>query len=272
MSEEVQESSETTDSTPATEESAPQAEPNGAESQAAAPEETPEEKPAPFHEHPRFKEIIDQNRNFKEQLELSKGAAEKYQQDLVRLQTQMEMLREQSKPKIEPIKDKFLADLEKIDPAYSKYMETVQMQANKSAALEQRLAQFEQAQFQREAVSYFNKLLDDTKITDPMDRKIVERAVKAEVYELESQGKKLSLKDLENITKNFHAEYKASLEAREKVITAKYVQGKTQDKGTPRGATGGTAVSTGAKKLKAGDISGQAKWLADQIRAMKKEH
>jgi hypothetical protein len=61
------------------------------------------------------------------------------------------------------------------------------------------------------------------------------------------------------------------MEARERAITAKYVQTKTKD-ATPKGATGGTPKVSTSKKLAAGDISGQAKWLADQIRAMKKEH
>ena len=253
-----------TDSTSTVEESAPQAEPTDAEPTEAA-QEKQEEKLAPFHEHPRFKELIEQNRLAKEQ-------SEKYQQDFYRLQAQLEALKEQSKPKVEEVKDQFLADLEKVNPAYAKSLEPIYAAAAQAQKLEQRLAQFEQAQFAEKAVSHFNKLLDDNKITDPMDRKIMERAVRAEVYEREARGAKLTLKDLDKITNDFHAEYKATMDARERAITAKYVQAKTQDKAAPKGATGGAATTPGMKKFKAGDISGQAKWLADQVRAMKKEH
>jgi hypothetical protein len=262
--EEVTESSETPESTP-TPEPDPQPEPSGAEQQAAAPEETPkEEKPTPFHEHPRFKELIEQNRTYREQFD-------KQREEFVRLQTQMEALREASRPKPEPVKDPFLADLEKVNPEYAKSLKTIYDQASLAKQLEQRLAQFEQAQFAEKAVSHFNKLLDDRKISDPMDRKVIERAVRAEVYDLESRGQKLTLKDLEKITNDFHAEYKNAMDARERAITAKYVQQKKQDT-TPKGATGGTAKGTSVKKLAANDFQGQAKWIADQIRTMKKEH
>lgn len=262
------ESSETTDSTPTVEESESQPESTGAEQSVSAPEKAQEEKPVepPFHEHPRFQELIRERQEARQR-------EEKYQQDMYRLQAQLETLKEQSKPKVEQPKEKFLADLEAIDPSYAKYLQSVQQQAAKSEALEQRLQQFEQQQFAEKAVAHFNKLLDDSKITDPMDRKIVKYAVTQEVTARESQGQKLSLKDLDKITSDFYSEYKNTMESRERAITAKYVQTKTQDKAqAPKGATGGAAVSSVAKKLKGNDFSGQAKWLADQIRAMKKEH
>lgn len=263
--EETEVSSEQTNDSPVVEESESQPESSGAVEQEAKPEETPqEEKPAPFHEHPRFKELIEQNRSFKEQ-------SEKYQQDMYRLQAQLEALKEASKPKVEEPKDQFLADLEKVNPEYAKSLKGMYEQAALAKTLEQRLSQFEQAQFAEKAVSHFNKLLDDRKITDPMDRKVIERGVRAEVYEQESRGRKLNLKDLEKITNDFYSEYKTAMDARERAITAKYVQQKATDK-TPKGATGGIAKNPTAKKLAAGDLQGQAKWLADQLRAIKKEH
>lgn len=267
MSEDTEASSEVTDSTATVEESAPQAEATAAEpqEQEAAPEKpVQEDKPAPFHEHPRFKELIEQNRSFKEQ-------SEKYQQDMYRLQVQLESLKEASKPKVEQPKDQFLADLEKVNPAYAKSLEPIYAAAQRATELEKRLSQFEQAQFAEKAVSHFNKLLDNNKITDPFDRKIMERAVRAEVYERESRGAKLTLKDLDKITNDFHAEYKSTMEARDRANAAKYVQSKKTD-AAPKGATGGAATTPGMKKFKANDFAGQAKWVAEQIKGMKKEH
>lgn len=262
MEEEV--SSEETSDTPVTQESDSQPESTGAEQIDAAPAEPKEDKPAPFHEHPRFKELIEQTRTFKEQ-------NEQYRQEMTRLQAQMEMIREANKPKVEQPQDPFLADLEKVNPEYARSLKTIYDRSQMVEKLEQRLSQFEQADFASKAVSHFNKILDEKKISDPWDRKIIERAVRSEVYDQESRGKKLNLKDLEKITNDFHAEYKASMDARERSITAKYVKDKTGDK-TPKGATGGAAKSPTPKKLAAGDISGQAKWLAEQIKVMKKEH
>ncbi len=255
-------SSEVTDNTPVVEESASQAEPSGAEQQASAPEVKPEEKQAPFHEHPRFKELIDQNRSFKEMDAQRSQAIERMQQELY-------ALRQQAAPKKETPVDPFLADLEKVNPAYAKSLQAIYEQAGKTTQLEQRIAQYEAQQFQKEATTHFSKLLDDNKVTDPFDRKQYERAVRAEVYERESRGQKLGLKDLEKIVGEYHSEYKKTMEERERAITAKYVTAKKADS-TPKGATGGAATSSSTKKLAADDYAGQAKWLAGQIRGMKK--
>ncbi len=255
-------SSEVTDNTSVVEESAPQAESSEAETQVSAPEIKAEEKPAPFHEHPRFKELIEQNRSFKEQDSQRAQTIERMQQELY-------ALRQQATPKKEEPKDQFLADLEKVNPAYAKSLQSVYDQANKTTALEARIAQYEQQQFQKEAVSHFNSLLETNKITDPMDRKIYERAVRAEVYERESRGQKLGLKDLDKIVNEFHSEYKKAMEDRERAITAKYVTAKKADV-TPKGSTGGIASGSSTKKLAANDIAGKAKWLANEIRNMKK--
>lgn len=244
------------------EESAPQAEPVEVQAQESAEEPKQENKLPPFHEHPRFKEVIEQNRTYKTQMEQYQGALE-------RLQGQMEMLRTQNAPKTEKPIDPFLADLEKVNPAYAKSLQSVYEQAAKTQALEQRIQQYEASQFAEKAQNHFKNLLESSKIADPMDRKLYERAVRAEVYEREAKGQKLGLKDLDTIFNEFHGEYSKAMEERNRKLTASYVKEKTKDT-TPKGATGGAATTPGAKKMAAGDIAGQAKWLADQIRSMKK--
>lgn len=256
--------SEESDSSSTIEETSSQEVSTEAEAQQAAPELTPEEKLPPFHEHPRFKEVIEQNRGYKDQLSQYQGALE-------RLQQQMETLRQQAVPKKEEPKDPFLADLEKVNPAYAKSLQSVYEQAGRTAKLEQRLQQYEQQQFAEKAVGHFNNLLESNKISDPIDRKLYERSVRAEVYEREARGEKLGIKDLEKIFTEFHNEYSKAMEERSRKLTASYVQEKTKDK-APKGATGGVPSTSNSKKLAANDFSGQAKWLANQIRDMKKEH
>lgn len=244
------------------EESAPQADPVDEPKQEAS-EPKQEEKQTPFHEHPRFKELIEQNRSFKEESSMRARAIESMQREL-------DTLRQQSAPKKEAPKDQFLADLEKINPEYAKSFQSVMERAAKAEAIEQRMQQYENQQFAEKAVNHFNNLLSTNKIVDPVDRKLYERAVRADVYEREMRGEKLGLKDLDTIFSAFHAEYSKAMEERNRKLTASYVKDKTSDK-TPKNTTGLPAAS-GAKKLAAGDLAGQAKWLADQIRSMKKEH
>lgn len=265
MSDEVEVSSESSDNTPVVEESSPQLESSGAEAQESAPEEKQEEKPAPFHEHPRFKELIEQNRSFKEQESQRGQVIERMQQELHALRQQAI----QAVPKKEEPRDQFLADLEKVNPAYAKSLQSVYDQANKTSALETRIANYEAQLFQKEVANHFNSLLETNKVTDPMDRKIYEKAVRAEVYQREQNGPKLGIRDLDKIVNEFHAEYKKAMDDRERAITARYVTAKKADV-TPTGATGGAAKSSTAKKIPAGDFSGQAKWLANEIRNMKK--
>lgn len=260
-SEVVDQSVETGD-TSVTEESAPQAESSEAESQASAPEAKQEEKLSPFHEHPRFKEVIEQNRGYKTQLEEYQGA-------LRSLQQQMETLRQQAAPKAEPTKDPFLADLEKVNPAYAKSFQSVMERAAKADDIEKRLQAYEQQQFAEKAYGHFDNLLRSNKVSDTFDQEVYKAAVEAEVFRRESQGKRLGIKDLDGIFNDFHSKYSKAMEERNRKLTASYVKEKSKDT-TPKGATGGVASTPGAKKLAAGDFGGQAKWLADQIRGLKK--
>lgn len=261
MSDEV--SSEVSDESVAVEESAPQAEPvETAESQEAAPAPTQEEKQVPFHEHPRFKELIEQNRGFKDGLTQREQAIERMQQEL-------HSLREQLKPKSEPPKDKFLEDLAKVDPAYAASIKPVYEQAQLVSKLQARLDQIEQQQTSKEVYGEFNRLLETNKVTDALDKRLYEQALTAEAYARRGRGENLSVKDLSNLFNNFHSEYRKAMEERERAITAKYVTAKKADV-TPKGTTGGAATAPVGKKIAAGDLAGQAKWLANQIRDMKK--
>ncbi len=259
--------SEQTDSSPAIEESTSQVEASGTGTQEGAPEIKQEDKPLPFHEHPRWKEVIEERNSFKQ------GMSE-YKQALDRLQQQMETLKQQATtPKAieQPKQDVFLNDLEKVNPEYAKSLKAIYEQAGKTTQLEQRIAQYEQQQLAEKAYNHFNSLLSTNKIENAVDQELYRNVVEAEVYRRESRGEKLGLKDLDGIFNQFHSKYAKAMEERERAITAKYVTAKKSDATqSPKGATGGAATSPTAKKMAAGDFSGQAKWLADQIRQMKK--
>lgn len=222
-----------------------------------------EEKQAPFHEHPRFKELIEQNRAFKEESAQRARAFEAMQQEL-------QSLRQSTLPKKEEPKDPFLADLEKVNPAYAKSFQSVMDRAAKAEEIERRLQAYETQQFQEKALGRFNSLLSENKVSDPMDQKIYKAAIREAVIDMEQSGKKLGIKDLEDVFSTFHKEFSKAMEDRDRKRTASYVQEKVKDK-TPKNTTGIPAGS-GTKKIAAGDIAGQAKWLASQIRDMKKEH
>jgi hypothetical protein len=143
-------------------------------------------------------------------------------------------------------------------------------QAAKTSQLEQQMAQYQQQQFAEKAINHFNGLLESNKISDPMDRNLYAKAVRAEVYERETRGEKLGIKDLEKIFNGFHSEYKKAMEDRERAITAKYSAAKKADV-LPKGATGGAATAPTAKKFKSIDSPDTVAWFAKEIRAQRKQ-
>lgn len=262
MSDDFNESSETPVESSVDEQPDSQPESSEPEQHEAAPVQAEEEKPAPFHEHPRFKELIEQNRSFKEQ-------SESYQRDMIRLQTQMEMFKQQAQPKKEEPKDQFLADLEQVNPAYAKSLKSVYENAAKTQQLEQRLQQYEAQQFQEKAIGHFNSLLSNLKVEDSMDKDLYGSAVRAEVYEREARGEKLGLKDLDSIVNKFHNTYSKAMEERSRKILASYGQAKRSDS-TPTSTTGGGAVSPKMPKFSSIDSPEAIQWLASELKKNKK--
>lgn len=264
MSEEYTEevSSEQTDSSPAIEESVSQTEPtNEAVTQDAQTVEQ-EEKPAPFHEHPRFKELIDQNRGFKEQ-------SEKYQQEMSRLQQELQSIKQQVTPKKEEPVDPFIRDLEKVNPEYAKSYRQLAEQAKVAQQIQQQFQQYQQQQFAEKAVNHFDNLLSTNKI-ESADQDLYRAAIKAEIYEREAKGERLGINNLDSIFKSFHNKYSKYLEDRDRKITARYVTDKKSDQ-APASTTGGAATAPVMKKFSSVDSPETIKWLADQLRAAKRQ-
>lgn len=276
MSDESEEvSSESTDSTPAVEESASQTESSGAETQEAAPDKTKEAPEVPFHEHPRFKELIEERRAFKEQLDQQRGYAEAMQNELRAMRSA------QAPQKVsEPKHKQLIEQLKAVNPEFAAFQEEILSnleEAKKEAALakevQKRLENYEQREFQTTAVSKLNSLYEQNKVPETL-RKRYDREVRALAYETESQGKKLGIQDVEKLFNSVHGEYAPFIESLKRETLKGYVQAKKSDS-APAGATGGAAFTPGAKKFSPlGSQEGfqqTTKWLADELRKAKKQ-
>lgn len=254
------------------EESTSQVESSEAGPQEAAPE--PKEEPQiPFHEHPRFKEIIDERRAFKEQLDKQSGYLEALQRELQASRAA------QPKPVNEPKYKPLLEHLKAINPEFAAYQEDILNRteaAEKRAAaaeeVQKRLEAYEQREFQTSALNRLQNLYESNKIPETI-RTRYDREIRSLAYDQEIQGKKLSLKDIDNLFSSVHNEYTPFLESLKRETLKGYVQGKRSDS-TPAPATGGAAFTPGAKKFKPVDsqegFQQTTKWLAEQLRAAKK--
>lgn len=277
MSDESEEvSSESTDSTPGVEESASQSESSGDEQHAAAPDKEQEEEHVPFHKHPRFTELIDQNRTYKSELDQYKGALEMMQREL---QASRQAPKAESKPQ-ESKHKQLIEQLKAVNPEFAAFQEEMLQnleEAKKESALakevQKRLENYEQREFQTSAVSKLNSLYEQNNVPETL-RKRYDREVRALAYETESQGKKLGLQDVEKLFKSVHDEYTPFIESLKRETLKGYVQSKKGDS-APAGATGGAAFTPGVKKFaplgSQEGFSQTTKWLAEQLRAAKKQ-
>lgn len=229
----------------------------------ATDEAKEEEKPLPFHEHPRFKELVEERKSYKESLE-------KLQQDFQRTQDELRSFRQQTAPKVEEPKDKFLEKLKEIDPEYAASLQGMYEAAKVGKDAMARLQQMEQQNFAQTAQNHFKSLLDNNKVSEDLKGRY-EREVRSLVYEEESKGKKLGLNDLDRIFNTVHGEYSKFLKDYERKLTASYVTAKKKD-AAPRGSTGGTpAPGNGPKKFDSLTSPEFIKFAAQQLRAARNQ-
>lgn len=270
--EEVTESSVESTDTSVGESSESQPEPVEAAPQDAEPKPEPEETPAPFHEHPRFKELIEQNRTYKEQ-------AQKQSEQLMRLQYQFEAnekARQALTPKTPSEEEELLKQVESVNPQFAKYIKGLAEQAKQVTGLQEKLSNFEkyqqqttQQQFANQAVSHFQNLLESNKISPEM-RPRYEREVRAIVYEKEARGEKLGIKDLDGIFSSVHDEYGKFLESFRRQDRASYAAAKRSDT-APASTTGGAATSPGMKKFTSLDSPEAIAWVAQELKRANKK-
>lgn len=258
----IEQPSEELNDTSVVEEASSQEAPSEAESIEAS-QEQPQEKPAPFHEHPRFKELIEQNRE-------ARSESERAKQELARLQYELQSMKQQLAPKKEEPVDPFLRDLEKVNPEYAKSFKVLQEQAAKAAVLEQQWQQYQAQQYAEKAYSHLDGLLKTNKVEDPMDQDLYRSAIEAEVFKREHRGEKLTLNDLDKIFSSFHTRYMKYNEDRERAITSRYTSSKRSDQ-TPAPTTGGAATTSSMKKFSSIDSPEAIKWFAEQLRSSKQQ-
>jgi hypothetical protein len=275
MTTEETESSEQTSDTSVAEESASQTESVDASTQEAAPSKKESESQVPFHEHPRFKELIEERRAFKEQLDQTRGYTEALQRELQALRVP----RQDNKPE-EPKHKELIEHLRSINPSFAQFqeelinnLEATRKEASIAKELQKRLDAYEQREFQTQALSRISNLMESNKIPESL-RKRYDREIRALAYDEEIQGKKLGLNDVDRLFKSVHDDYTPFIETLKRDTLKGYVKEKKQDT-APASTTGGAPQVPGKKKIASLDseegFRGATKWMAEQLRQAKRE-
>lgn len=216
-------------------------------------------KDVPFHEHPRFKELIDQNRGYKTQLsdyeKKMQDLQSQYEQRFQQLQSQLQP----QQPKFDP--NKFLERAKQIDPEFA---QTLQWQIEQQRQLENQIQAAQQERMRETAYSKLNSLFDQNKV-DQKYRPLYESAIKAAAYE----NPRFQIKDLDQIFSQFHETFNKLRDDDRREDRKGYVEAKKQDV-TPASQTGGGQPPTG----KGPDLSTYDKrvaYLASEMRRAKQK-
>lgn len=183
-----------------------------------------EEKQMPFHEHPRFKEVIEQKNQFKQQVEL----AERRIQDMERRFAEMTKQQEAARPKPQ---DALMERLKGIDPDFAerfgKLSEVDTMKQDLQEFKQWKEEQAHQA-VRMEARNTMERLFTDNNVSKEL-RGIYEDRISAAA----SRNPNLGVNDLPNVFKGIHEEMSKLLETTKRETTKNYVANKQQAAAKP---------------------------------------
>lgn len=215
-------------------------------SQQDAASETSEPKEVPFHEHPRFKELIQEKNTYKQQYSQLENA---YRHLAAQLQEMQNTFQAQSQVKQQqPTYEKTLERLKGIDPEFAEFQSKLYEDVNSVPQLQKELQEFRQWKQQVEvenlrtqATSRLEQLYNEHKVT-PELKDYYREYIANRAYE----NPKAGLQELDAYFKEAHEKYSKLLDSVKRQERASYVSEKKKD-GTPATQTGGqpAAIANG---------------------------
>jgi len=204
----------------------------GAETAGAAPAETKQDEPAPFHEHPRFKELVEQKNH-------AIAAQKELEVRFAKLQQQWD---DSQKPKAPDEKAQLLDDLKKVDPRLAKMLEEISGSTQELQEFRDWRSKFEQQQTINQAVGKINQLHEANKLAPEM-----RQFVNSQLDLLYMQGK-LNMGNLEASYKEVHEGFKKFEDSVRRAERESYVKDKSKDSKIPTSQPKGTPAKQTAKK------------------------
>lgn len=206
---------------------------SGSESGAPSPQQQETKQPeAPFHEHPRFREIIDQNKGYRSELETLKKQLAEISAN--RSQPQ------QNKPDIHP----FVQELEKINPEYAKYIQGLEQKVSRIDSLDSKLSQWENMSMRDKYEASVSKMLDENKVSAPL------KAVYKELLDAKALSGQYTLNDLSRVFSDIHSTVSGALDAQKKEAISSYVKDKSKSASIPVSGAKTPAITKKAEAWK----------------------
>ena len=193
--------------------------------------ETKQPEPnVPFHEHPRFKELVEQKNKYAEQLKAFEDRYKQLEERLSRPQAQ------------EPKQDPLIARLRDIDPEFAERIEKLSGLSEKASEYERKLAEIEERAFARTALEKINTL----HATNKVPKELQERYNK----ELDIAYQSGQLRDVNAVEakyKQIHEDYSKLLESYKRTAIEQYTSAKKADAKAPASQPKGQSVNHSKK-------------------------
>lgn len=184
----------------------------------------------PFHEHPRFKELIEERRQY----------ADRVSQYESRFAEMERRLQDQAQQRPEPHKqvNPFVAKLKEIDPAYGQWAENMEQRAQQAEVLAREMQEIKQERIRSEYETTVSKLHSDSKVPESL-RPFIREQLDA----LALSGQIRSVKDVPNAYKAIQEKYTSLIDGIKREERASYVSAKSQDASAPTSQPKGKAPS-----------------------------
>lgn len=212
----------------------------GEGAQTSAPQQQPDT--TPFHEHPRFKELVEQKN---QALTAQKSLQEKYE-------AMERQLKELSTPKVQTQaeKDELIEDIRKVDPRlaerlekFGKSVSSVEQLQAKLEAYEQNQAKSQQQQVVQSAVAKINQLHETNKVSPEL-----KSFINNEIDRQYMSGQLKELSQVESLYKAVHEQYSKFVDSIKRSERESYVKAKTPDSKVPASQPKGEPAKPAPKK------------------------
>lgn len=173
----------------------------------------------PFHEHPRFKELVEQKNQ-------ALAAQKDYEQRVGQMESQLKLLNDGKLSQKQ--EDALISRLKGIDPEFGARIEKLNSALPTIEALQNKLQAMERQSFEEKAISQVNSLHDQFKVS-----KELKDLYNAQLYMAEQQGRIKSINDIPNVYKAIHESFSKILDGVKRTERESYVADKKKDNKVP---------------------------------------
>lgn len=188
----------------------------------------------PFHEHPRFKELVDQKNQ-------AQASYKELQDKVAQLEALSKSSNQQTQSQAQAVKDELIEDLKKVDPRLAERLEKFSKAYTSVESIQQEFNQFKQQQVIQTAVSQINSMHESNKVGPQM-----KTWINNELDRMYMTGK-LNTQNLQNEYKNIHDGFKKWQEDIKRETLKGYVPDKKADSKVPTSQPKGAPAKTTAK-------------------------